>query len=77
MFYLFPATFHTNRADHQPAQAVKPVLKHGRPPAAATKDRITIRLSPEILDRFRATGPGWQTRVDAALKDWLESHEPA
>lgn len=57
--------------------AVKPVLKRGRPLAAMTKERITIRLSPEVLDRFRATGPGWQTRVDAALKDWLESNEPA
>ncbi|MFA7666524.1 MAG: BrnA antitoxin family protein [Burkholderiaceae bacterium] len=57
--------------------AVKPVLKRGRPLVAMTKERITIRLSPEVLDRFRATGPGWQTRVDAALKDWLESNEPA
>jgi uncharacterized protein (DUF4415 family) len=57
--------------------AVKPLLRRGRPPAATTKERITIRLSPDVLERFRATGPGWQTRVDAALKDWLESHEPA
>lgn len=57
--------------------AVKPLLRRGRPPAATTKERITIRLSPDVLERFRSTGPGWQTRVDAALKDWLESHEPA
>lgn len=44
---------------------------------APTKERITIRLSPDVLDRFRATGPGWQTRVDAALKDWLSTHEAA
>ena len=42
-----------------------------------TKERITIRLSPDVVARFRATGDGWQTRVDAALKDWLESHRPA
>jgi uncharacterized protein (DUF4415 family) len=41
-----------------------------------TKERITIRLSPEVVQRFRATGTGWQTRVDAALKDWLKSHSP-
>ena len=44
---------------------------------APVKERITIRLSPEVVQPFRATGEGWQTRVDAALKDWLKSHEPA
>lgn len=46
----------------------------GRPKAAVTKERITIRLSPEVLGAFRATGQGWQTRVDAALRDWLQTH---
>ena len=49
----------------------------GRPKAAVTKERITIRLSPEVVERFRASGDGWQTRVDAALKDWLQTHSPA
>lgn len=49
----------------------------GRPKAAMTKERITIRLSPEVVERFRASGEGWQTRVDAALKDWLKTHSPA
>lgn len=47
------------------------------PQKAPTKERITIRLSPEVVAKFRATGDGWQTRVDAALKDWLQTHEPA
>jgi uncharacterized protein (DUF4415 family) len=42
-----------------------------------TKERITIRLSPEVVQSFRNTGTGWQTRVDAALKDWLRSHQPS
>ncbi len=45
------------------------------PQKSPTKERITIRLSPDVLRRFRATGAGWQTRVDAALKDWLESNK--
>ena len=49
----------------------------GRPKAAVTKERITIRLSPEVVSTFRATGDGWQTRVDAALRDWLKTHSPA
>ncbi len=46
----------------------------GRPKAAITKERITIRLSPDVVGAFRATGQGWQTRVDAALRDWLKTH---
>jgi len=41
---------------------------------APTKARITIRLSPNVVETFRATGAGWQTRVDAALQDWLKTH---
>ncbi|NLC36176.1 MAG: hypothetical protein GX772_06995 [Alcaligenaceae bacterium] len=48
----------------------------GRPKAQVTKERITIRLSPEVLQSFRATGKGWQTRIDTALKDWLKAHTP-
>ena len=39
-----------------------------------TKERITIRLSPKVVETFRATGTGWQTRMDAALQDWLKTH---
>jgi uncharacterized protein (DUF4415 family) len=49
----------------------------GRPRAAVTKERITIRLSRDVVEQFRASGEGWQTRVDAALKDWLKNHSPA
>jgi uncharacterized protein (DUF4415 family) len=49
----------------------------GRPKAAVTKERITIRLSPDVVSTFRATGDGWQTRMDAALRDWLKTHSPA
>jgi uncharacterized protein (DUF4415 family) len=58
-------------------EAVKPLIRRGRPPAQFTKERITIRLSKEVVDRFRASGHGWQTRVDAALLDWLKTHSPA
>ena len=47
------------------------------PQKTPTKERITIRLSPDVVQRFRETGDGWQTRVDTALKDWLKSHKPA
>ena len=55
--------------------AAQAMLKpRGRPPAASVKVRTTIRLSPEVIESFRADGAGWQTRIDAALKDWLQTH---
>ncbi len=46
----------------------------GRPLSEQTKERITIRLSPDVVSAFRATGVGWQTRIDIALKEWLSHH---
>jgi uncharacterized protein (DUF4415 family) len=53
------------------------VIKRGRPKAEAVRERITIRLAPEVLEQFRASGPGWQTRMNAALADWLKTHTPS
>lgn len=39
------------------------------PQKAPTKTLVSIRLSPEVLDHFRADGEGWQTRIDDALRD--------
>ena len=36
--------------------------------AASTKERITIRLDADIAAHFRATGPGWQTRLNDTLR---------
>ena len=47
----------------------------GRPRAEVTKDRITIRLSREVTAYFRATGKGWQTRIDKALLEYVEAHQ--
>ena len=44
---------------------------------APIKERITIRLSREVVEQFRKSGSGWQTRVDAALREWLKRHSPA
>lgn len=46
----------------------------GRPPVAAPKRNITLRLSQAVVDQFRASGKGWQTRIDDALKEWLKDH---
>lgn len=43
----------------------------GRPPAEARKEAISIRLDPDVLARLRASGPGWQSRVNELLRDAL------
>lgn len=59
------------------AETLRKKLNVRGPQKTPTKERITIRLSPEVVQRFRDTGEGWQSRVDTALKDWLKSHKAA
>lgn len=40
----------------------------GRPPLEKPKRQISIRLDQDVIDKFRATGKGWQARVNAILK---------
>lgn len=44
------------------------LIRRGRPPLARPKEAVKLRLSPVVLDHFRAGGPGWQTRINAALE---------
>jgi uncharacterized protein (DUF4415 family) len=46
----------------------------GRPVAEVVKERITIRLDADVLAALRATGKGWQTRVNEAMREWVRSH---
>jgi uncharacterized protein (DUF4415 family) len=59
------------------AEVVRRVVeahRRGRPLKAVNKRQLTLRLSPEVVDYFKATGPGWQTRLDEALKAYVEGH---
>jgi uncharacterized protein (DUF4415 family) len=53
------------------AVAKRPV---GRPVGSANKEQVAIRFDREVLAAFRSSGPGWQTRINEVLKDWLNSH---
>jgi uncharacterized protein (DUF4415 family) len=64
-----PDTYELSDAEFAELRPVR-----GRPRSTASKERITIRLSPDVLAKFRAAGRGWQTRVDLALRDWLATH---
>lgn len=50
--------------------------QRGRP-SGSDKESTTIRFDREVLAAFRAGGPGWQTRMNAALRDWIKMHTPA
>lgn len=60
-------------AVHTPAQIT--TRKRGRPAGsvkAATKVPTTLRIDPDVLDAFKASGSGWQTRVNAVLRDAVQ-----
>jgi uncharacterized protein (DUF4415 family) len=54
--------------------SAKVIRKPGRPKADATKVPIAIRLSPDVVEYFKGTGAGWQSRIDAALHEWISGH---
>jgi len=43
----------------------------GRPLSANPKQQVTLRLDPDVLEKFRATGKGWQSRINAELRKAL------
>ena len=45
--------------------------KPGRPPSANPKRQVTLRLDPDVIEKFRATGKGWQSRINAELRKAL------
>jgi uncharacterized protein (DUF4415 family) len=59
---------------HKAAEMLRP--KRGRPASSNPKAHVNLRLDAEVVDAFRASGDGWQTRLNAALKDWLKTHSP-
>jgi len=46
----------------------------GRPKSDETKVFTAIRLDADLLKTFKATGKGWQTRVNAALRQFITEH---
>jgi uncharacterized protein (DUF4415 family) len=50
------------------------LIRRGRPRSEHPKVAISIRLSEDVVSRFKSSGPGWQTRIDDALKQWLAEH---
>ena len=46
----------------------------GRPKSASTKELVSVRYRPEVLAYFKATGEGWQSRMDGVLRKYVTRH---
>ena len=44
------------------------LIRRGRPPSDHPKQALKLRIDPDVIEHFRATGPGWQTRINDALR---------
>src|SRR6187402_2952053 len=53
----------------RPAQGT--LTKLGRPPKESPKKPVSLRLDPDVIEKFRATGKGWQSRINAELRKAL------
>jgi uncharacterized protein (DUF4415 family) len=47
------------------------IIRRGRPPLDLPKKLVSLRLDRDVIDAFRASGPGWQSRINAALRRHL------
>ena len=64
-------------ANGWPEKFARAAVRRGRPPLARPKVSTTIRLSPDVIDHFKAGGRGWQTRIDEALREWIRQQDTA
>ena len=58
-----------DRAEHRVGDKV---VRRGRPPLEAPKQQVTLRLDQDVLDHFRAGGAGWQSCINAVLREAIE-----
>ncbi|MFM0192389.1 BrnA antitoxin family protein [Paraburkholderia strydomiana] len=60
-----------------PDEDFKKMKRRGRPRLETPKVLLSVRYDADIVETFKATGEGWQTRMNDALRDWLKDHQPA
>lgn len=65
---VLPAAF------FEAAEELREVKRMGRPPMAEPKEATNIRYNKRLIAAFRATGKGWQTRMNDALMEWAIQH---
>lgn len=62
------------RVNALPTSLQAKLNRGGRPKSDNPKIATTVRLDADVLSAFKATGKGWQTRMNAALRDYVQSH---
>jgi len=50
------------------------LVRRGRPRLARPQQLLTILFDADVIEAFKATGSGWQKRMNDALKDWVAAH---
>jgi uncharacterized protein (DUF4415 family) len=53
------------------------LIRRGRPPSENPKQAIKLRIDADVVEYFRTTGPGWQTRINEALRRAAKLKRPA
>lgn len=61
----------------QLAARLQPLRRRGRPAVQSPKAPMTMRVDADVLDAIKATGAGWQTRVNALLREAVRRGELA
>ena len=51
------------------------VIRRGRPKSETHKEPVTVRLDPHVVEFFRASGRGWQTRMNDALAEYVSRRQ--
>jgi uncharacterized protein (DUF4415 family)/uncharacterized DUF497 family protein len=68
-----PDTYEVSREEIQEMRPLK--NRGGRPKLNNPKEPVSLRLDADVLAAFRASGDGWQTRMNNALREWLSEHK--
>jgi len=53
------------------------LVRKGRPKSSAAKVALTVRYNPDVVEYFRNTGEGWQTRMNEVLMNYVNTHRTA
>lgn len=54
-------------------EAIRPMLRGGRPRKVRPKEQIALRVDADVLAWYRAQGAGWQSRMNAVLKAFRDA----
>jgi uncharacterized protein (DUF4415 family) len=54
--------------------AFRAAARRGRPAGSGTKTAIKLRVDSDVVAAFKASGKGWQTRMNEVLRDYVRTH---